>query len=155
MAGFEKWTDVEVPVRTAYNQWTQFEEFPRFMEGVERVTQLSNARLSWRANVFGKVEEWDARIVEQTPDQKVAWASTSGAPNKGEVTFEPLGPSSTRVVLNLSYEPQGVLEHLGDKLGLLERRVEGDLRRFKEYIEGRGRESGAWRGAIKERERGA
>lgn len=152
MAGFEQWIDVDVPIRTAYNQWTQFESFPKFMEGVERVVQLSDSRLTWRANVFGKVEEWDARITEQVPDQRVAWASTSGAPNSGIVTFQPLGPSQTRVVLAMSYEPQGVIENLGDKLGLLERRVKGDLRRFKEFIEGQGRESGAWRGEIKDGE---
>jgi uncharacterized membrane protein len=135
MAGFEHWIDVDVPVRTAYTRWAQFEQFPRFMEGVERVTQLSDARLTWRANVFGRIEEWDARIVEQIPDQKIAWTSTSGAPNRGQVTFEPLGPRTTRVTLALSYEPQGVLENLGDMLGLLERRVEGDLRRFKAYVE--------------------
>jgi uncharacterized membrane protein len=150
MAGFEKWIEVGVPVRTAYNQWTQFEEFPHFMEGVERVTQLSDSRLTWRANIFGKVEEWDARITEQTPDKRVAWESTSGAPNAGVVSFQPIGPDRTRVGLHISYEPQGILENVGDRLGLLERRVEGDLQRFKAFIESRGRETGAWRGEIKD-----
>jgi uncharacterized membrane protein len=148
MAGFETWIEVAVPVRTAYNQWTQFEEFPHFMEGVERVTQLSDSRLVWRANIFGKVEEWEARITDQTPDRRVAWESTSGAPNAGVVSFQPIGPRRTRIGLHISYEPQGPLEALGDKLGLLERRVQGDLERFKSFIESRGHATGAWRGAI-------
>jgi uncharacterized membrane protein len=150
MAGFEKWIEVDVPVRTAYNQWTQFEEFPRFMEGVERVVQHGDSRVSWRASIFGKVEEWDSHITDQTPDKRVAWESTSGAQNNGVVSFQPIGPSRTRVGLHISYEPQGILENIGDKLGLLERRVEGDLERFKRFIEERGRETGAWRGEIED-----
>jgi uncharacterized membrane protein len=119
MAGFEKWIEVDVPVRTAYNQWTQFEEFPRFMEGVERVVQHGDSRVSWRASIFGKVEEWDSHITDQTPDKRVAWESTSGAQNNGVVSFQPIGPSRTRVGLHISYEPQGILENIGDKLGLL------------------------------------
>ena len=139
---------VNVPVHTAYNQWTQFEDFPRFMKGVEEVKQLDDKRLHWRANIGGKREEWDAEIVQQVPDQRMAWRSTSGSPNSGVVTFESLATSTTRVQLQLEYTPQGPAESMGDAMGLLSRRVEGDLQRFKEYIESRGAETGAWRGEI-------
>ena len=154
MATIEKSIDVDVPVRTAYNQWTQFEDFPQFMEGVEEVKQVTDERLHWRANVAGKTQEWDARITEQTPDQRVAWTAEDGAPNAGVVTFHQLEPQKTRVMLQMDYEPQGVVENVGDALGFVSRRVEGDLERFKEFIEERGRETGAWRGEI-EQERGA
>jgi len=137
-----------VPLNTVYNQWTQFEEFPRFMEGIEEVRQLDDKRLHWRASIGGKREEWDAEIVQQVPDQRIAWRSTSGAPNAGVVTFESLAPATTRVQLQLEYTPQGPAESMGDAMGLLSRRVEGDLQRFKEYIESRGAETGAWRGEI-------
>ena len=148
MSRIEKSIDVNVPLSTAYNQWTQFEEFPRFMEGIEGVRQLDDKRLHWRAHIGGKQEEWDAEIVEQVPDQRVAWRSTSGAPNSGVVTFESLGTAATRVNLQLEYTPQNAMESAGDATGMLSRRVEGDLRRFKEYIESRGAETGAWRGEI-------
>jgi uncharacterized membrane protein len=148
MATIEKSIDVNVPVRTAYNQWTQFEEFPRFMEGVEEVRQLDDQRLHWRASIGGKQEEWDAAITEQTPDMRVAWRSTSGAENAGAVSFQPLSADQTRVHLTLTYSPEGIVENLGDAMGLVSQRVEGDLRRFKEYIESRGVETGAWRGEI-------
>jgi uncharacterized membrane protein len=144
----EKSITVNVPLSTAYNQWTQFEDFPHFMEGVEEVRQLDDKHLHWRANVGGKQEEWDAEIYEQVPDQRVAWRSTSGAPNSGVVTFESLDTGTTRVNLQLEYTPQGAVESTGDALGMPSRRVEGDLERFKEYIESRGAETGAWRGAI-------
>ena len=140
--------DVEVPVRTAYNQWTQFEEFPQFMEGVEEVQQLDDKRLHWRASIAGKTEEWHAEIVEQTPDMVVAWRSTTGAENAGRVSFAPAGMNATRVTLRLDYDPEGIVESAGDKLGFVSRRVEGDLERFKEFIESRGAETGAWRGEI-------
>jgi uncharacterized membrane protein len=148
MPRIEKSIDVNVPLSTAYNQWTQFEEFPLFMEGIEEVRQLDDKRLHWRAKIGGKQEEWDAEIVEQVPDQRVAWRSTSGAPNSGVVTFESLGTATTRVYLQLEYTPQTAVESAGDAAGVLSRRVEGDLRRFKEYIESRGAETGAWRGEI-------
>ncbi|HKO24563.1 MAG TPA: SRPBCC family protein [Chloroflexota bacterium] len=148
MSRIEKSIDVNVPLRTAYNQWTQFEEFPRFMEGIEEVQQLDDKHLHWRASIGGKQEEWDAEIVEQVPDQRVAWRSTSGAPNSGVVTFESLGAGTTRVNLQLEYTPQNAVESAGDAMGVLSRRVEGDLQRFKEYIEARGAETGAWRGEI-------
>jgi uncharacterized membrane protein len=149
MAKIEKSIDVKVPVRTAYDQWTQFEEFPRFMEGVEEVRQLDDKRLHWRAKVGGKEEEWDAEITEQLPDERVAWRSTSGAENAGVVTFHHIDANTTRVMLQLEYDPEGVVENVGDALGVVSRRVEGDLKRFKEFIEGRGTETGAWRGEIR------
>ena len=149
MAKIEKSIDVHVPVRTAYDQWTQFEEFPRFMEGVEEVRQLDDRRLHWRAKVGGKEEEWDAEITEQLPDERVAWRSTSGAENAGVVTFHHIDANTTRVMLQLEYDPEGVVENVGDALGVVSRRVEGDLKRFKEFIEGRGAETGAWRGEIR------
>jgi uncharacterized membrane protein len=148
MGNIERSIDVDVPVRTAYNQWTQFESFPKFMDGVKEVQQLDDKRLHWRATIAGKEEEWDAVITEQAPDMRVAWTSTSGAPNAGVVTFHRLEENKTRVMLQLDYEPQGVVEAVGDKLGIVERRVKGDLERFKEFIENRGSETGAWRGTI-------
>jgi len=148
MSKVEKSIEVNVPLNTVYNQWTQFEEFPRFMEGIEEVRQLDDKRLHWRASIGGKREEWDAEIVQQVPDQRIAWRSTSGAPNAGVVTFESLAPATTRVQLQLEYTPQGPAESMGDAMGLLSRRVEGDLQRFKEYIESRGAETGAWRDEI-------
>jgi uncharacterized membrane protein len=148
MAQIEKAIEVNVPVRTAYNQWTQFEQFPQFMEGVEEVRQLDDKRLNWRASIAGKTEEWQAEIVEQTPDKVVAWRSTTGAENAGHVSFVSAGAEATRVTLRLDYDPEGMVESVGDKLGFVSRRVEGDLERFKEFIEGRGSETGAWRGEI-------
>jgi len=148
MSTIEKSIDVKVPVRTAYNQWTQFEEFPQFMEGVEAVRQLDNQRLHWRANVGGKVEEWDAVITEQHPDERIAWKNTTGASNAGVVTFHRLSDTTTRVMLQLEYDPQGVVENVGDMLGVVSRRIAGDLERFKGFIEARGQETGAWRGEV-------
>lgn len=148
MNTFEHAIDVKVPVRVAYNQWTQFEEFPHFMEGIKEVRQLDEEHLHWRGEVAGVEEEWTAEITEQIPDQRIAWRSTSGAENAGVVTFHYLDEDRTRVMLQIAYQPEGVVEHLGDMLGVMERRLRGDLERFKEYVEGRGHESGAWRGVI-------
>jgi uncharacterized membrane protein len=142
--------DVAVPVTVAYNQWTQFEEFPRFMEGVESVTQIDDKTLRWKATIAGKAEEWTAEITEQSPDERVAWASTSGARNAGVVTFHHIDDNTTRVMLQIDYDPQGFVENVGDALGMVDRRMKGDLKRFKEFIESRGMESGAWRGEIPE-----
>jgi uncharacterized protein (TIGR02271 family) len=150
MSSIEKAIDVNVPVHTAYNQWTQFESFPQFMEGVEEVRQLDNKRLHWRAQIGGKQKEWDAEIVEQQPDRRVAWHSLDGAPNDGIVTFQPIDANATRVTLALDYEPEGFLENVGDALGFVSSRVQGDLKRFKQFIESRGAETGAWRGEIHE-----
>ncbi|MGY1637975.1 SRPBCC family protein [Geodermatophilus sp. SYSU D00742] len=146
----EKSIQVDVPVTTAYNQWTQFEDFPHFMGGVKEVRQLDDQRLHWVAEIAGVRREWEASILEQVPDQKVAWAATSGATNAGAVRFEPAGASSTIVYLELEYEPEGVVEQVGDKLGIVERQVRSDLERFKALVEDQGYASGAWRGSVNE-----
>jgi uncharacterized membrane protein len=140
--------DVNVPVRTAYDQWTQFESFPQFMEGVEKVVQLDDKTLEWTAKIAGDTKTWRARITEQIPDERVAWTSIEGARNAGVVTFHRLTDDSTRVTLQVDVEPEGAVESAGDALGFVQRRVKGDLERFKEFIEGRGRETGAWRGSV-------
>lgn len=140
--------EVDVPVRVAYNQWTQFESFPHFMEGVERVVQLDDATLEWTASIAGKVKHWRAEITEQRPDEVVAWRSTEGAQNDGQVRFEPLAVDRTRVEVQLDVEPEGLVEKAGDALGVVERRVQGDLERFKEFVESRGQATGAWRGTV-------
>jgi uncharacterized membrane protein len=140
--------EVDVPVSTAYNQWTQFEEFPRFMEGVEEVRQLDDTRLHWVATVAGKRAEWDAKILEQHPDRQVSWISEDGKSTRGTVTFEPVTAERARIQLSMSYMPEGAREALGSAAGLDARRVRGDLERFKELIESRGAESGAWRGEV-------
>jgi len=150
VATIQKSIDVSVPVRAAYNQWTQFEEFPRFMQGVKEVRQLDDTHLHWVANIRGKDEEWDATITEQLPDERIAWTSTSGADNAGVVTFHYLDDRRCRVMLQLDYDPEGIVETVGDKLGFVSRRVEGDLERFRDFIEERGRESGAWRGEVEQ-----
>jgi uncharacterized membrane protein len=148
MASVVETIDVNVPVGTAYNQWTQFEEFPRFMEGVKSVTQLDDTHLHWVAEIAGKEKEWDAEISQQEPDMRIAWNATSGAENAGVVTFHRIDDDTSRVTLQLDVEPEGIVEDVGTALGFLERRVKGDLERFKEFIEGRGTESGAWRGTV-------
>src|SRR5215208_2480412 len=140
--------EVDVPVSTAYNQWTQFEEFPDFMEGVEEVRQLDDTRLHWVASIAGKRAEWDAKIIEQEPDTRIVWESIDGKQTRGTVTFDKLGDSWTRVRLTMSYTPEGIAEKAGSAIGLDRRRIKGDLQRFKELIESRGVESGAWRGEI-------
>ena len=152
MEHIEKAVDVEAPLSTVYNQWTQFEEFPKFMEGVVEVRQLDDKRLHWRAKVAGKEKEWDAEIFEQAPDERIAWRSISGALNTGQVTFQSLGANKTRVSLKINYDPTGALENIGDALGVVSLRVDGDLKRFKEFIEKRSAETGAWRGEIHGRE---
>jgi uncharacterized membrane protein len=144
----ERSVTVNVPIRVAYNQWTQFEEFPRFMEGVREVRQLDDRRLRWRADVGGTEKTWEAEITEQVPDARIAWRSTSGVHNAGVVTFHRLDPNTTRIMLQIEYEPEGVVESAGDALGVASRRIASDLERFKEFVEARGRETGAWRGTI-------
>jgi uncharacterized membrane protein len=140
--------DVEVPLSTAYNQWTQFEQFPNFMEGIDEVRQLDDTRLHWVANVRGRRREWDAKITEQRPDERVAWTSTSGTLNAGVVTFHRLSDTSTRIMVQIDYEPADTLEAAAGLAGAVRRRVRRDLERFKEMIESRGRETGAWRGTV-------
>jgi len=152
MARIEKQIEVDVPVRTAYNQWTQFEEFPEFMEGIQEVRQLDETRLHWTAAIAGRQKEWDARITEQVPDERVAWVSESGAQNDGIVEFRPIGPDRTLVSVAMDFEPEGLVENVGNAFGIASGRIEGDLGRFKEFIETRGVESGAWRGQIQDGE---
>jgi uncharacterized membrane protein len=146
----EKSVLVSVPASTAYNQWTQFEDFPQFMEGVESVKQLSDDRLEWIAEIAGVRRQWQAKILEQVPDQRIAWAATEGATNAGSVTFEDAGGEQTRVNLALEYEPEGLMENVGDKLNIVENRAEGDLKRFKSFIESERTATGAWRGSVNE-----
>ena len=146
----EKSILVNVPVSTAYNQWTQFEDFPQFMGGVKSVTQLEDDRLEWVAEIAGVRRQWTARILEQVPDQKVAWAATEGATNAGAVTFEDVGGGQTSVHLSLEYEPEGLVEKVGDKLNIVENQAEADLDRFKAFIEAEGYATGAWRGSVNE-----
>jgi uncharacterized membrane protein len=148
MGNISKSIEVNAPLQTVYNQWTQFEEFPRFMEGVEEVRQITDKKLFWRAKIGGKVKEWQADIVSQEPDRRIAWQSVVGTENAGVVSFEPVGADKTRVTLEMSYEPESSLEKVGDALGAASRRVEGDLKRFKAFIERRGQETGAYRGTI-------
>lgn len=148
MSIVEESIEVQVPVRTAYNQWTQFEEFPRFMEGVEQVQQVTDDTLRWVAEIGGKKREWTAQITEQEPDRRVAWTSREGAHNAGAVTFHRLSDEQSRVMLQMEYEPEGAVETVGDAAGLVKNRVKGDLERFKEFIESRGEATGAWRGSI-------
>ena len=150
MERIQKSISVDCPLRTVYNQWTQFEEFPRFMEGVKKVTQLDDKRLHWEAEVGGKHKEWNARIVEQIPDHRIMWESEAGENTSGAVSFQAEGDNRTRVNLELCYDPKGFVESTGDSIGVVSRRVENDLERFKEFIENRVRETGAWRGTIRE-----
>ena len=148
MASISKDIDLDVPVTTAYNQWTQFETFPKFMEGVKEVRQLDDKRMAWRAEIGGAEESWEAEIVEQVPDRRIAWRSITGAPTAGSVDFEPLDEGRCRLTLMMDYQPQGLTENVGSALGFDDRRVEGDLTRFKEFVEARGAEAGGYRGGI-------
>jgi uncharacterized membrane protein len=149
MSTIEQSIDVDVPVRTAYNQWTQFETFPQFMEGVDSVQQLDDTHLHWVADIAGVRREWDAEITEQTPDQRVAWRATDGTENAGVVTFHHISDDTTRVMLQLEFDPEGFVEHAGDALGLVRSRTKGDLERYKTFVEARGTETGGWRGEVK------
>jgi uncharacterized membrane protein len=144
----EKSVDVAVPVRTAYNQWTQFESFPQFMEGVEEVQQVNDTRTHWRTRIAGVEREFDAEITEQHPDERVAWHTVDGPYQAGVVTFHRLDDERTRVMLQMEYHPDTLAEKAGTALGLVQRRAEGDLERFKQFIESRGQETGAWRGDV-------
>ncbi|MFC9879393.1 MULTISPECIES: SRPBCC family protein [Streptomyces] len=149
MSTVKETVDVEVPVHTAYNQWTQFEEFPKFMEGVEKITQLDDRHNRWTTKIGGVRREFDTEIIDQLPDDRIAWRTTTGdTRQKGLVSFRRLDETHTRVELVMDVEPSGVAEKAADVSGTIERRVKGDMRRFKGYIERRGAESGAWRGRI-------
>src|SRR5256886_13450645 len=138
MERIEKSIEVQCPVRTVYNQWTQFEEFPRFMAGVKEVRQLDDTHVHWHAEVWGKDKEWDAEITEQEPDRGIAWRSTSGARNAGQVRFEPVGQDRTRIRLTMEYEPEGAIENIGDAVGVFSARVQNTVEDFKKFIENRG-----------------
>jgi uncharacterized membrane protein len=150
MSTIEKTIGVDVPLRTAYDQWTQFESFPHFMEGVESVQQVDDKHLHWKAKIGGVSREWDAEIVDQTPDERITWRALDGAKNDGTVSFAPESlEGATKVTLRLDFEPEGAVEKAGDTLKIVQRRVEGDLERFKEFIESRRSETGQWRGEVK------
>jgi len=142
--------DVNVPVRTAYDQWTQFEEFPKFMKNIKQIRQLDDTHLEWTAEIAGKEKVWQAEVTEQNPDERVAWKATEGASNSGVVTFHRIDQNVTRVTVQMDVDPEGVVENVGDKLGVPDRSVKGDLERFKEFIESRGVETGAWRGEVEQ-----
>ena len=148
MSRFEEQITVAVPVRVAYDRWTRFEDFPSFMDGVERVEQLDDATLRWTASIAGVTKTWTATIVDQTPDTRIAWKSTEGAENAGAVLFQPASAGGTQVTLHLDVDPEGIVENIGDAIGAVDRRVKGDLERFKTFIEERRRATGAWRGEI-------
>jgi len=150
MATTTKTIDVRVPVRVAYNQWTQFEDFPKFMEGVEKVHQIDDKHLEWTAKVGGKEQQWTAEVMEQMPDKRIAWRATTGDENAGVVTFHHLDDNRTRVTLQMSYEPEGMTERIGEMAGFMDRQLQKSLDQFKEFIESRGSETGAWRGQIDE-----
>jgi uncharacterized membrane protein len=149
MSTIEQSIEVAVPVSTAYNQWTQFESFPEFMEGVDRIVQVDDTHTRWQTSIGGVTREFDAEITEQHPDERVAWRSVDEPRQAGVVTFHRLSPDTTKVMVQLDFEPDGVVEQAGDKLGLVKHRVKGDLERFKSFIEGRGNETGAWRGDVR------
>ncbi|MEV4946951.1 SRPBCC family protein [Streptomyces sp. NPDC053755] len=149
MSQVEESIEVDVPVRTAYNQWTQFETFPVFMDGVEKITQVNDTLTRWTTKVGGTEREFDAEITEQIPDERVAWTTVDGeARQAGVVTFHRLHDTRTKVMLQMDFDPEGFKENVGDKLGFVKRQVTGDLKRFKQYIESRGTETGSWRGEI-------
>ena len=155
MRTIERYVDIEAPASTAYNAWTRFDLFPTFMEGVEEVRQKDDRHLFWRASFFGQVEEWDAEITEQIPDKRIAWRSEKGANNAGVVTFHRLSDRTSRVMLQLGYEPERLSEKVGDALGILARRIEADLQRFKRFVEEYGDDVAGWRGAIPAKPDGA
>ncbi len=148
MSKIEDTITVDVPVRVAYDRWTRFEDFPSFMDGVKRVEQLDDKRLHWTASIAGQLKDWDAEITEQTPDRRIAWSSTSGAPNAGAVEFRPVTDDRTEVTLHLEAEPEGALETVGDALGILKATVRGDLERYKDLVERNPRDVDGWRGEI-------
>jgi len=152
MERIEKMIEVDCPVRTVYNQWTQFEDFPKFMSGVKEVRQVDDTHLHWCVEVVGKDKEWDSEITEQEPDERISWRSVGGAATAGTVRFEPLGENRTLVRLVMSYEPEGVMENVGDAILALNTQVEASVQDFKQFIEARGSETGAWRGEVSDGE---
>jgi len=145
----EQSIDVNVPISTAYNQWTQFEDLPKFMDSVHEVSQIDDQHLHWKASVAGKEKEWDAEITEQIPDERIAWRSLGGVNNAGVVTFHRISDNKTRVMLQMDYDPQSIDEKIGDALGFVKMQTKSNLKRFKKLVESRGTETGAWRGTIR------
>ena len=150
MPTVEQSIEVQVPVRTAYDQWTQFDDFPQFMEGIQEIRQLDDRRLLWVAEIAGKRHEWEATITEQHPDERVAWKSEDGKTNAGVVTFHRIDDGRTRMMVQMDWEPEGLVEKVGGALGFDDRRLKGDLERFRDMIESRGEETGAWRGEVRQ-----
>jgi len=148
MSTVEQSIEVGAPISTVYNQWTQFEEFPRFMAGIEEIRQVDDRHVHWVAEFGGSRHEWDAEIVEQAPEERVAWSNTDGKENAGVVTFHKIADDRTRVMVQMDWVPEGAKEKLGSALGFDDRRIKGDLERFKALIESEGTESGAWRGDV-------
>ena len=148
MATIERSVEVQVPLSTAYNQWTQFEDFPHFMKDVEEVRQVDDTHLHWRAVIAGKPVEWDAEITTQIPDRRISWRSTSGPPNSGAVTFDRVTDNRTRITLRMSYRAPGLAEKIGDALGVVRMELSGNLHRFADFVQSRQRETGAWRGTV-------
>ena len=150
MSTIEQSIEIQVPVRTAYNQWTQFEDFSKFMEGVESVKQIDDVSTHWIAEIGGQKREWDAKITEQEPDQRIAWTTIDGPYNSGVVTFHRIDDNTSKVMLQMEFDPEGFVEKTADLLGIIKGRVKGDLERFKKFIESRGTETGAWRGEVEQ-----
>jgi len=154
MRNIERSIDVNVPVKSAYNQWTQFSEFPKFMEGVEEVRQLDDVTLHWKVKIGGTEREYQARITEQIPDERIAWAAEGETDNAGVVTFHRLDDNTSRVMLQIEYSATDIVEKAGSAAGVVDRRVKGDLERFKQFIERRGAETGEWRGTVEQKKVG-
>lgn len=151
MSSIRQSIDVGVPLSTAYGQWTQFEEYPVFMQSVDRVVQIDDGTMEWSATIDGRTVRWRARIVERVPDERIAWVSLERARNDGVVTFQPIGPDRTRVHVRIDVDPEGPVEQIGDAAGVVQRRIRGDLERFREFVERRGEATGTWRGEIRKR----
>lgn len=148
MSTIEESIEVNAPIRTVYNQWTQFETFPQFMEGVEEIRQVTDTRSHWVTEIAGIKREFDTEISEQHPDERVAWKSVDGPDHAGVVTFHRIAEDTTKIMLQMDYSPEGFVETVGDKLGIVKARAKGDLERFKKFIEAQGTETGAWRGKV-------
>lgn len=144
----EQSVTLDVPVRTAYDQWTQFQEFPRFLTNVDEVAQLDDRHLRWREHFGGRTQEWELEICEQVPDKRIAWRSTSGPPTAGVVTFHRLSPERSRVMLQMEYTPEGIVQNVQEALGIADQQVREGLDAFKQFLETRGEATGAWRGTI-------
>lgn len=149
MATIEESIEVQAPLSAVYNQWTQFEEFPKFMDGIEEIKQIDDTHMHWVAEFGGSRHEWDAEVTEQKPDERVAWKNTDGLENAGVVTFHRIDDDTTRVMVQMDFVPQGIKEKIGDLIGAPDRQVKGDLGRFKDLIEAQGAEPGGWRGEVK------